>query len=495
MSININKELKKKYYFQGFNGTPGLLLFGPPSGLKGMYKYLGFGFKSLHDFYEKDKCYYCYPIEDWQVIGKHIVDNVRKNKNYTREIWNKHQGINKKHLILLKKLDKLNLKKLSNKELIDNYQILAEAFNELLGVSHMVEGFTLTFEDNIRNLVKQEVKKENRDNDFNKILAELTEPTFPSFIGEAHNNILKVAIKFSKDKNIKKDLKKLEKNYYWLKNGYAASHHLDTEYFLKEIKAEIDKSINEEEILNYEKSFENIKKTKLQLVKELKLSENLIQLLNTSDFMAQLQDNRKHITTITISYVDNFLKEISKRFNFKHKNSRYLMPAEITLENLKNITDKELAKRRNKCIFFSTFESQKEKDPLKRYSMFTGKEADKYIKQLHIEEIEEITELKGNCASPGKVIGKVKVCRGASEISKMKEGNILVACMTQPEFVPAMKKASAVITDEGGLTCHAAIISRELKIPCIIGTKNATKVLKDGMEVEVDADNGIIKIK
>lgn len=66
--------------------------------------------------------------------------------------------------------------------------------------------------------------------------------------------------------------------------------------------------------------------------------------------------------------------------------------------------------------------------------------------------------------------------------------------MTRPEFVPLMKKAAAIITDEGGITCHAAIVSRELNIPCIIGTRIATKVLKDGDYIEVDADNGIVKI-
>ena len=74
------------------------------------------------------------------------------------------------------------------------------------------------------------------------------------------------------------------------------------------------------------------------------------------------------------------------------------------------------------------------------------------------------------------------------------DGDILVTGMTRPEFVPLMKKASAIITDEGGLTCHAAIISRELNIPCIIGTKIATQVLQDGDMVEVDADKGIIRI-
>ena len=78
-------------------------------------------------------------------------------------------------------------------------------------------------------------------------------------------------------------------------------------------------------------------------------------------------------------------------------------------------------------------------------------------------------------------------------MSKMKPGDILVSKATNPNVVPAMKIAGAIITDEGGITCHAAIISRELKIPCVIGTKIATQVLKDGDKVEVDANNGIIK--
>jgi pyruvate,water dikinase len=71
---------------------------------------------------------------------------------------------------------------------------------------------------------------------------------------------------------------------------------------------------------------------------------------------------------------------------------------------------------------------------------------------------------------------------------------VLVTSMTTPDFIVAMKKAGAIVTDEGGLSCHAAIVSRELKIPCVIGTKIATKVFKDGDRVEVDANKGIVKI-
>jgi len=79
------------------------------------------------------------------------------------------------------------------------------------------------------------------------------------------------------------------------------------------------------------------------------------------------------------------------------------------------------------------------------------------------------------------------------DFDKFESGDILVTSMTRPEFLPIMKKAAAIITDEGGITCHAAIVSRELNIPCVIGTKNASRSLKDGNRVEVDADHGIVK--
>ena len=93
-------------------------------------------------------------------------------------------------------------------------------------------------------------------------------------------------------------------------------------------------------------------------------------------------------------------------------------------------------------------------------------------------------------ASKGKVQGKVKIILDPNDSYKLKEGEILVTIMTNPLFVPAMKKAVAIVTDVGSQLCHAAIVSRELGIPCVVATKKATKVLKDGMEVIVDGSKG-----
>ena len=102
--------------------------------------------------------------------------------------------------------------------------------------------------------------------------------------------------------------------------------------------------------------------------------------------------------------------------------------------------------------------------------------------------------IQGQIAFKGLVRGTVKIVKRQSDIQKVRRGDILVSPMTTPDFFPAMKKSAAFVTDEGGITCHAAIVAREMKKPCIIGTKFATEILKDGDRVEVDANKGIVKI-
>lgn len=104
--------------------------------------------------------------------------------------------------------------------------------------------------------------------------------------------------------------------------------------------------------------------------------------------------------------------------------------------------------------------------------------------------------VKGLPASPGKISGRVHVILDPSRIDEFKEGEILVTEMTAPDWVPAMKKAKAIVTDSGGMTCHASIVSRELGIPCIVGTKSrgeaATVTIPDGIDVTIDATHGVV---
>ena len=100
--------------------------------------------------------------------------------------------------------------------------------------------------------------------------------------------------------------------------------------------------------------------------------------------------------------------------------------------------------------------------------------------------------LKGIAASYGIARGRVKVIHNPEDRGKLKAGEILVTTFTSPLLTPALLKASAIVTDTGGKTCHGAIIARELGIPCVVGTEKATKVLRDGMEIIVDGEKGVI---
>ena len=171
------------------------------------------------------------------------------------------------------------------------------------------------------------------------------------------------------------------------------------------------------------------------------------------------------------------LKEISHVLTFKE-----------ALDVLHHRMDKKelqlIEKRINGCFMFNG--SVYLMDKLKKVLGASG---------LVVERVNiNVTEITGSCACQGFVRGKVKIINGFEDLNKIKKGDILVTQMTNPKYLSAILKSAAVITDQGGTLCHAAIVAREFNIPCIVGTKIATQALHDGDLVEVDATKGRVKI-
>lgn len=128
----------------------------------------------------------------------------------------------------------------------------------------------------------------------------------------------------------------------------------------------------------------------------------------------------------------------------------------------------------------------------KSFAFYTGKQADKVEALLAQSKNNKL--IKGSSAYAGKVVGTVRIVLDPKNAKNFRRGDILVAGSTRPEYLPIMHKASAFVTDAGGILSHAAITARELRKPCVIGTQVATKILKDGNKVEVDATKGVVKI-
>lgn len=183
-----------------------------------------------------------------------------------------------------------------------------------------------------------------------------------------------------------------------------------------------------------------------------------------------------------------FIKQVASDLSISREDALQLRPDELS-ESLKTgnvVISKTDVQSRHQGFVVGMLDG--------KAILMTGQVVEELKHFFDSTELTDIHEIKGNIASRGLVIGVAKVIPNVSEIGKLNKGDILVTSMTTPDFVVAMKQAGAIVTDEGGLSCHAAIVSRELKKPCIVGTKIGSKVLKDGDLVEVNADQGIVKI-
>ena len=176
--------------------------------------------------------------------------------------------------------------------------------------------------------------------------------------------------------------------------------------------------------------------------------------------------------------------EVTTRSNISPNLAKYLTISEIqSILRGEIVKLKDIAARKKRFVIA--------KNGIQNISIQEYCVRQKYI--LSVPQIDIGTQLTGTVAYEGFVQGKVKIVRNRDSFSKVKKGDIIVSPMTTPDYSLVLNKATAIITDEGGITCHAAIIAREMKKPCVIGTQFATQILKDGDLVEVDATTGIIK--
>lgn len=188
---------------------------------------------------------------------------------------------------------------------------------------------------------------------------------------------------------------------------------------------------------------------------------------------------------------NKLLSQIASRLKLLDpKDALYLLPAEIKqMFAVRKPPLKLISERKKLTILFYQG---------KKLQIYEGGKGERFLKKGKLATIFQASNqkiLKGQPASPGKTKGKAVVTNGKDDaLVSIKKGDILVAAYTSTRYVPAMKKAAAVLTETGGITTHATVISREFKIPCVIAIKDVTKIIKTGDMLEVDADKGIVKI-
>jgi phosphoenolpyruvate synthase/pyruvate phosphate dikinase len=290
------------------------------------------------------------------------------------------------------------------------------------------------------------------------------------------------------NKKLKKKILKHFNKWRWVPYTYMGpAYYLD--YYLEIWSGIIRQKIDiNKELRRLEVEPKKIKNIKQQFKSELKISAVDMHLINIATDIIYLKAYRKDCWFYGCFVAENLYKEIGRRLGLSLNQVWMMAWWEVAPALTKGKFNQEIL---NERVKFSVLRQVGEKGEI-----YIGKKARDFLKSLTLEKIKIVfvDKLSGTAAYVGKAKGRVKIINLPEEMNKMEKGNIMVSHTTFPSLVPAMKKAAAIVTDDGGITCHAAIVARELKTPCVVGTKIATQVLKDGDLVEVDANNGVVKI-
>ena len=422
--------------------TPHLMYPAAEAPTNTLKKIAGYAYEIISFFIQDGIGRYGFAEEDIEKLGKLLLENPSEVPKLAK-LW----------VDYIKKFEKVcekihNLEKLSDKELFNLYKEFYTAYLNEYAIPLLANAFDTYFQKWLQNKVKSH-------EDF--IL--LTTPVKESFTQKEVRELLSI----KKDKDFLKNIEKHAKKYFWLQNNYAGAKILDKDYFIKRHESEEQMEIE--------------KVDKKPIIEKYSLSPGLIK---AAEEFIYWRDERKKYNMIADHFLCVFLEEIGKRKGISLEDMKYVLPYEI-----ENVDKKQIHERQKAVLILVLQDSDK---------IYTGKEAIEGYNKMYPSAGLDKTEIRGRPACMGITKGHVKIVLGEKDFHKLKENDILVTSMTRPEFVPLMSKSAAIVTDEGGITCHAAIVAREMDKPCIIGTDMATKTLKDGDLVEVDANNGVVKI-
>lgn len=328
------------------------------------------------------------------------------------------------------------------------------------------------------------------------ITSTMSQPSEESFSREAEKNVLRIAsrvlekqLSFPKafsDKEIKALMEDHIGRFYFSSCNYFSFSGLG----LKNLRLLVREAWEHEKkpgkvLEEFESERQKLSEKKALLLKKFNFNSKTLFYFDLARKVAILYDNRKKSQMYGFYSVGRILKELAKRNNVAFDLAKYVLPDEIEEFANGKISSAKLQERRD--YLFINYNVHPPK-------MITGTAARKAEDDLWKKSTLGQNDLNGSCACPGTVQGLARVVKSKKQLHELQPNEILVTSMTDPDFVPYLKNAIGIITDDGGITCHSAIISREMKIPCIVGTKVATRTIKTGDLLDLRAHHGLVRV-
>jgi len=285
----------------------------------------------------------------------------------------------------------------------------------------------------------------------------------------------------------KQKLAEHEKLFQAFMFDYHGPLILDKKHFLAKIEDYLaEKKDAHRELQERKEKKQSLLQKQESLAAELGLSPTEKKYFRVMQLLILWKEHKKKIHSRShVPFQTIFMLEVCKRLDLDFKYARFLDEDEL-VEAL-HTQKVNLSLLQQRAEHFTIIHTPEGKEIL------SGDAAFQY--NLQLKPVHEFQgELTGSAASMGKYQGKAVIILNENDLARIQPGDVLVTTMTKPQYIIAMQKAGAFVTDSGGITCHAAILAREMEKPCVVGTNMATKVLKDGDLIEIDADTGIVRI-
>ena len=452
--------------------------------------------------------------EDWVVFSNYLFNKIESDpvfeKKVVSNLKNRSKKINKLCNKTLKRLKK-SKNDISEKE---KKEIIKEIFSLFISmcvyglVGPIIEIGSYGVTKKLQEIFYSKTKKLSKINEYMGLLSYSYEESLDQ---KAQKKLAKIAQKIYKNKDLKKlflekseeikrklpldtkmEIEEYRDDWGWLTYGYMGPDYTVLNV-INDIKGMLFLSRSpSEQIVDTTYEIKKNKRKQEQVLKMLKLKRKELYMIKVAQNFTTTKYLRTKMMFLADFTINNLLKSFAEKEGLSMKQIGACTVKELLkyFENGRLPSLNVLNKRLKYCVLITELESEE--------VLIETKAKDWVSKNIYIDKIsDDISEIYGQVACAGKeriIKGIVKIINIGQDMKKFNEGDILVSLATTPEIMPVMKKASAIITDIGGLTCHAAIISRELNIPCIVGTKIATRTLKNGDLVEVDANHGIVRI-
>lgn len=371
----------------------------------------------------------------------------------------------------------------------DELFALFEEYSRKLGDFLPFLIFTHPVANYLEAATKQEIKKllalKEKDDAFEHICAVSFAQQRKNDINIEHEEFLKLALKLKENPSLEIDeaLRQHKEKHSWFPARDGMSELTSLEEY-RERLGELISSDPGRLLAQLEAFREENELAYKEFLLDFDVGDLLRNRIETAREYIYLRTYRTDRIYHSLCNMRGLLRELGSRFGLE-----WIHMAHLTVEDVlslkERIPSKEEVDERIREFAYIVINGN--------MHVLSGKVLEEFKKDYAPDHVPHLNELEGNVASPGRAVGKAKIVISIQDIGKVESGDVLVASMTTPDYVPAMNKASAFVTDEGGITCHAAIVAREMKKPCVIATKFGTKILKDGDMVEVDADKGIIR--